>query len=276
MEHIKRADRIAIIVKLLSDTPNRVHNYSEFCDLFNVAKSTVSEDIEIIVSSFEKYKTGIVETIAGAAGGVRYRPFQSREMQMALISSVAKTLSEPGRLLPGGFLYSSDVASDPQITYDLANIVASKYYDRSPDFVLTMETKGIPFALMTAKALGVSLVIARRDSKAYEGSAVKINYTSGSDNEQIDTMAISRRAVKSGQKALIVDDFVKGGGTILGMAEMMKECQIEVLGVEVMIKTEKPEKKLYENVNSLLVLKGIDRISSACEVVPDEKYLLNH
>ena len=276
MEHIKRADRIAIIVKLLSDTPNRVHNYSEFCDLFNVAKSTVSEDIEIIVSSFEKYKTGIVETIAGAAGGVRYRPYQSREMQMALISSVAKTLSEPGRLLPGGFLYSSDVASDPQITYDLANIVASKYYDRSPDFVLTMETKGIPFALMTAKALGVSLVIARRDSKAYEGSAVKINYTSGSDNEQIDTMAISRRAVKSGQKALIVDDFVKGGGTILGMAEMMKECQIEVLGVEVMIKTEKPEKKLYENVNSLLVLKGIDRISSACEVVPDEKYLLNH
>ena len=273
MEHIKRADRIGVIVKILTDNPNRVHNYSEFCDMFSVAKSTVSEDIEIIVSSFEKYKTGIVETIAGAAGGVRYRPYQDMETQKALIARVARTLSEPGRLLPGGFLYSSDVASDPQVTYDLANIVASKYYDHCPDFVLTMETKGIPFALMTAKALGVNLVISRRDSKAYEGSAVKINYTSGSDNEQIDTMAISRRAVKAGQKALIVDDFVKGGGTILGMAEMMKECQIEVLGVEVMIKTEKPERKLYDKVNSLLVLKGIDRISSACEVVPNEEYL---
>ena len=274
MEHIKRADRIGIIVKLLTDTPNRVHNYSEFCDMFSVAKSTVSEDIEIIISSFGKYKSGIVETIAGAAGGVRYRPYQSRETQREILTKVARMLSEPGRLLPGGFLYSSDIASDPQITYDLANIVASKYYDNAPDFVLTMETKGIPFALMTAKALGVSLVIARRDSKAYEGSAVKINYTSGSDNEQIDTMAISRRAVKAGQKALIVDDFVKGGGTLLGMSEMMKECQIEVLGVEVMIKTEKPAEKLCANVNSLLVLKGIDRISSACEVVPDAKYLI--
>ena len=86
-------------------------------------------------------------------------------------------------------------------------------------------------------------------------------------------MAISRRAVKAGQKALIVDDFVKGGGTILGMCEMMKECQIEVLGVEVMIKTEKPEVKLYNNVSSLLILKGMDRISNSCEVVPDSKYL---
>ena len=274
MEHIKRADRIGVMVKILTDTPNRVHNYSEFCELFSVAKSTVSEDIEIILSSFEKYNSGIIETIAGAAGGVRYRPFQSEETKKAIVRRVAERLSEPGRLLPGGFLYSSDIASDPQVTYDLANIVASKYYDNSPDFVLTMETKGIPFALMTAKALGVNLVIARRDSKAYEGSAVKINYTSGSDNEQIDTMAISRRAVKAGQKALIVDDFVKGGGTILGMAEMMKECQIEALGVEVMIKTEKPEKKLYEDVHSLLILKGIDRISSACEVVPAEEYFI--
>ena len=272
MEHIKRADRIGVMAKILTDTPNRVHNYSEFCELFSVAKSTVSEDIEIILSSFKKYNTGVIETIAGAAGGVRYRPCQSTETKQAMIQRVAETLSEPGRLLPGGFLYSSDIASDPQITYDLANIVAAKYYDNCPDFVLTMETKGIPFALMTAKALGINLVIARRDSKAYEGSAVKINYTSGSDNEQIDTMAISRRAVKAGQKALIVDDFVKGGGTILGMAEMMKECQIEVLGVEVMIKTEKPGKKLYENVNALLILKGIDRISSACEVVPSDEF----
>ena len=273
MEHTKRVDRIGVIAATLMSTPNVVHNYSEFCDMFSISKSTVSEDMEILLSGFEKYKCGIIETIAGAAGGVRFRPYLNAEVKKARIKALAEKLSEPGRLLPGGFLYSSDIASDPVITYELAQIVADKYYDNPPDFVLTMETKGIPFALMTAKALGVSLVIARRDSKAYEGSAVKINYTSGSDNEQIDTMAISRRAVKAGQKALIVDDFVKGGGTILGMAEMMKECQIEVLGVEVMIKTEKPEKKLYQAVSSLLVLKGVDRISSACEVVPEKDYL---
>ena len=42
---------------------------------------------------------------------------------------------------------------------------------------------------MTARALGVPLVIARRDSRAYEGSAVKINYVSGGD--RIETMALA-------------------------------------------------------------------------------------
>ena len=71
-----------------------------------------------------------------------------------------------------------------------------------------METKGIPVALMTANALGVPLVIARRSSKVYEGSAVNINYVSGSSGH-IETMSLSRRAVQEGQRALIIDDFIK-------------------------------------------------------------------
>ena len=54
-----------------------------------------------------------------------------------------------------------------------------------------METKGIPAALMAAQALGVPLVIARRSSKVYEGSAVNINYVSGS-SAHIETMSLSR------------------------------------------------------------------------------------
>ena len=93
-------------------------------------------------------------------------------------------------------------------------ILAMDYYDKAPDFVLTMETKGIPVALMTAQTMGVPLVIARRDSRAYEGSAVKINYISGEAGDRIETMALARRAVSPGQRALIIDDFMKGGGTL--------------------------------------------------------------
>ena len=69
-------------------------------------------------------------------------------------------------------------------------IIADQYYDASPDFVLTMETKGIPAALMTADALGVPLVIARRSSNVFEGSAVNINYVTGSA-DRIETMPIT-------------------------------------------------------------------------------------
>lgn len=272
MEHLKRSERLVLMTRILTNTPNIVHNFSEFCDMFDVAKSTVSEDVDLITGAVETSGRGRVETISGAAGGVMYRSYYSKSEAARVLSGIAEILSMPGRLLPGGFLYTSDVASDPALTRHMGEIVAQKYFDNLPDFVLTMETKGIPFALMIAQALNVPLVIARRDSRAYEGSAVKINYLSGSKNEKLDTMAISRRAVKAGQRALIADDFAKGGGTLKGMREMMTECQIEVIGVEVMIKTLEPREKLCENVSALLTLRGTDRLTGSCEVVVGEEY----
>lgn len=125
---------------------------------------------------------------------------------------------------------------------------------------------------MTARALNVPLVIARRDSKAYEGSAVKINYISGGDSGRIETMALSRRAVKPGQRALIVDDFMKGGGTLQGMVEMMAEFQAEVVGIGVMIATMTPETKRCAGAKALLMFRSADRESGACEVVPSADF----
>jgi purine operon repressor len=121
MEHIRRTERLAVISQILLTNPNRLYNLNEFGQMLNAAKSSISEDIELLAEACEKYGVGAVETIPGAAGGVRYRPRVSKERAVQIVSSVAKKLSEPGRLLPGSFLYSSDVASDPEITRQLAS-----------------------------------------------------------------------------------------------------------------------------------------------------------
>lgn len=272
MDRVKRNERLGAMARMLTESPNRIHTLSEFCDLFGSAKSTISEDVDLISESLERYDLGKIETVAGAAGGARFRPYYSREKIMQILSDVSRMLSEPGRLLPGGFLYTSDISSNPSITESLGNILAMQYYDKAPNLVLTMETKGIPLAVMTARALNVPLVIARRDSKAYEGSAVKINYISGGENEHIETMALSRRAVKPGQRALIVDDFMKGGGTLQGMVDMMTEFQAEVVGIGVMIATAEPKEKRCKNARSLMVLRGFDRLSGACNVSPADEF----
>ena len=175
-------------------------------------------------------------------------------------------------MLPGGFLYTSDVTSESRTAQTLGEILAMAYYEAAPDLVLTMETKGIPIALMTARALDVPLVIARRDSRAYEGSAVKINYIAGGGNERIETMALARRSVRAGQRALIVDDFMKGGGTLQGMVDMMREFQAEVVGVCVMIATVEPREKRVKGARSLLVLDGFDRATGRANVLPSEQF----
>lgn len=273
MDKIKRNERLGAMTKILTHTPNRIHTLSEFCELFGAAKSTVSEDIDLIGESFERFDLGKIETVAGAAGGVRYRAIPSHERSKAVLAQLAERLSQPGRMLPGGFLYTSDVTSEPDTAQAMGEILAMQYYDRQPHFVLTMETKGIPIALMTARALDVPLVIARRDSRAYEGSAVKINYIAGGGNERIETMALARRAVAPGQRALIIDDFMKGGGTLQGMVDMMKEFQAEVVGVGVMIATAEPEVKRVEGARSLLVLCGFETETGRAIVRPAKAYL---
>ena len=272
MDKIKRNERLGAMTHILTDTPNRIHTFSEFCEMFGSAKSTISEDIDLISASFKSFDLGKIETVAGAAGGVRYRAMPSAARTKRILDALSERLSQPGRMLPGGFLYTSDVTAESEIAKSLGEILASKFYDRQPDLVLTMETKGIPLALMTARALNVPLVIARRDSKAYEGSAVKINYISGGDSGRIETMALSRRAVKPGQRALIVDDFMKGGGTLQGMVEMMAEFQAEVVGIGVMIATMTPETKRCAGAKALLMFRSADRESGACEVVPSADF----
>lgn len=273
MDKIKRNERLGALTRILTETPNRIHTLGEFCELFGAAKSTISEDIDLVASSFERFDLGRVETVAGAAGGVRYRAIPSPKKVRNTLNNVAMRLSEPGRMLPGGFLYTSDVSADSEITRQMGEILAARYYDKQPHFVLTMETKGIPIALMTARMLDVPLVIARRDSRAYEGSAVKINYIAGGGSDRIETMALARRAVQPGQRCLIVDDFMKGGGTLQGMVNLMKEFLAEVVGVSVMIATAKPEEKRVEGARALLVLEGFESETGRAIVHPAEEYM---
>ena len=237
MDKVKRSERLAAMTRMLVDNPNKVISYQIFCDTFEAAKSTVSEDIALIQNALSIYDLGQVTTVTGAAGGVRFRPMISWKEARDLLSMVADQLNDPDRALPGGFLYSSDLLSNPEITRKMGCILARPCYELGVDFVLTMETKGIPVAMMTAEALNVPLVIARRSSRVYEGSAVNISFPDGKGG--IETMSLSRRAIHQGQRALIVDDFIRNGGTALGMIELMKEFKTKVVGLSFVLAKER-------------------------------------
>ena len=265
MEKIRRNERMSAMMKTLASAPNRIFTLSHFCGMFGTAKSTMSEDIDILRDVVNQFGLGELETVTGSAGGVRYRAKVKRPDARKFIGELCQMLSGPDRVLPGNFLYYSDILSNPAITNRMGEIMATEYYSLAPDFVLTMETKGIPVAFATANALGVPLVVARRSSKVYEGSAVYINYVSGSGS--IETMSLSRRSVKEGQKCLIVDDFLKGGGTAKGMVDLMREFGVDVVGSAFVMSTAKPLKKRITGEKSLMVL-DIDADAETALVKP--------
>ena len=151
----------------------------------------------------------------------------NKEDAQLFIKELCELITNPERLLPGGYLYMTDILGNPSIVQKVGRMIASSYINADIDVVMTVATKGIPLAYAVANYLNVPVVIVRRDSKVTEGPTVSINYVSGS-NKRIQTMVLSKRSLAEGSKVLIVDDFMKAGGTVNGMISMLEEFNAHV------------------------------------------------
>lgn len=266
-ETLRRRERIGAVAKMFVERPLQTITLSELGQLLGAAKSTLSEDVAIVREAFHRLELGRIETIAGAGGGMRYVPLQSADKMKEVVQRLVELLSDPERILPGGFLYMSDIVASPHLLFEIGELFATKFYDERPEAVVTVETRGIPIALMTARALNVPLAIVRRTTRLSEGTVVTMNYVSGSA-QRIETMSLSRRAIKPGTKVLVIDDFMKAGGTARGLVDLMGEFQAEVVGVGVLIETAEPAEKLVSDYISLVVLEAIQPATKQVIVRP--------
>lgn len=64
--------------------------YLFFAERYDVAKSSISEDLAIVKHTLAKHKNGILETVAGASGGVRYIPFVGRKIANNVLVNLSK------------------------------------------------------------------------------------------------------------------------------------------------------------------------------------------
>lgn len=253
---LRRSERMVVISNYLINNPYKLTSLNTFAEKYEAAKSSISEDIAIIKKAFEESGIGEIETVTGASGGVIFTPGISDEEAKAVIEELRDRLSESNRILPGGYIYLSDLLSTPKILQSVGRIIANAFKGNKIDAVMTVATKGVPLANAVANILNVPFVIVRRDLKITEGSTVSVNYASGS-SDRIEKMFLSKRSLKSNSRVLIVDDFLKGGGTISGMVSLLKEFDSTLVGVAVFAENaqEKRDRMTYK---SLLKVSEID------------------
>ncbi|GIN64488.1 Pur operon repressor [Robertmurraya siralis] len=253
----RRSERLIDMTHYLLDHPRELVSLSFFSERYGSAKSSISEDLAIIKEAFEHRGIGTLQTVPGAAGGVKYFVKVSELEAKPFIDELCHLIANPDRLLPGGYLYMMDLLGDPSIVQRAGRLLASAYIDTKIDVVMTVATKGIPLAYAVASQLNVPVVIVRRDSKVTEGSTVSINYVSGS-SKRIQTMLLSKRSLEEGSNVLIVDDFMKAGGTVNGMISLLEEFNAAVAGIAVLVEAEKTEERLIDDYLSLVKLSDVD------------------
>lgn len=274
MKKMKRSARLVEMTQYLLFRPHTLIPLTTFAERYSSAKSSISEDLAIIKEVFASEGLGELQTLAGAAGGVKFIPRVPRKASLAFIEGICRQLEQPERILPGGYMYMSDLLGKPQVMAEIGQMFATAFSGRDIDVVMTVETKGIPLAYATATYLNLPVVIVRRDNRVTEGSAVSINYVSGS-SKRIQTMSLSRRALKEESRVLIIDDFMRAGGTVHGMMDLLQEFRATVKGVGVFVESEEVDEHLVDDYVSLAKLSAVDPKTKRVTVTPGNYFYGN-
>ena len=84
----RRSERLIDMTDYLLKHPRKLVSLTIFAERYNSAKSSISEDLAIIKEVFEERGIGTLQTISGAAGGVKYQVRVNDEEARQLILSI--------------------------------------------------------------------------------------------------------------------------------------------------------------------------------------------
>lgn len=257
MKKFRRSGRLVHMTNYLLQNPHQLIPLTYFADKYESAKSSISEDLGIIKEIFESGQIGYLLTVAGASGGVKFVPTANNEEIVSFLNQLCDQLEDPNRVLPGGYLYMMDIIGNPKLMNEMGRFFATLFATSKVDVIMTMATKGIPLAYAVATYLNVPVCIVRHEHRITEGSLVSINYVSGS-TKRIQTMSLAKRSLKEGSNVLIIDDFMKAGGTIRGMINLVEEFNSHVVGIGVLVEAEHSDERVVDDYISMTRLSEVN------------------
>ena len=164
---VKRSERLVDLTHYLLENPYRLIKLNFFVERYGSSKSTISEDLEIVKSTFKTHEIGQLETFSGAAGGLLFKPEVSSQGAREMALDLYELMLEENRILPGGYIYLSDILGNPKHLKIIGKIIAHEFRDTDIDAVMTIATKGIPIAQKVAEILDVPFAIVRQIGRAH-------------------------------------------------------------------------------------------------------------
>ena len=96
--------------------------------------------------------------------------------------------------------------------------------------MLTAAVDGIPLATMVANALGVNLVIAKKEKEVGVKSFIEETFVLR-DSGVTMTLYLPKKALRRRDSVLIVDDMIKTGETQAALINLVYKVKAEVSGV---------------------------------------------
>jgi adenine phosphoribosyltransferase len=179
-------------------------------------------------------KTGLPVTVLSryAKGHVLPNTARAKQLWKVLTKLVGLETELRGRIRfdDDGYFDNTDIVGDFNILQQAANSALANFAGKRVTKVLSAAVDGIPLATMVANALGVNLVVAKRNKEV--GVKVFLEETYAlRDSGVTMTLYIPKESVKKRDSVLIVDDMIKTGETQVALVNLVKKAKAEISGI---------------------------------------------
>lgn len=124
---------------------------------------------------------------------------------------------------------------DPALMKAMGDEFARLFADAKVEKVLTVESSGIAPAVFAALALNVPMVFARKKKSL---TLSEDHYTAdvySFTKQETNHVIVDKRFIQSGERLLLIDDFLANGQAVEGMMQIAEAAGAEVVGVGIVI-----------------------------------------
>jgi len=129
-----------------------------------------------------------------------------------------------------GYFDNTSIITDYNILRQAAHHALATFAGMRVTKVITAAVDGIPLAALVANALGVDLIIAKRNKEVGVPAFLEETYVLR-DSGVTMTLYIPKDVLKRRDSVLIVDDMIKTGETQAALVNLVKKAKAEVSGV---------------------------------------------
>lgn len=129
-----------------------------------------------------------------------------------------------------GYFDNTEIIGDFNILQQAANHALANFAGKRVTKILTAAVDGIPLGTMVASALGVNLVIAKRNKEVGVKAFLEETYAL-MDSGVTMTLYVPKDTIKRRDSVLIVDDMIKTGETQAALVNLVRKAKAEISGV---------------------------------------------
>ena len=124
---------------------------------------------------------------------------------------------------------------DPVLMAQIGEAFAAHFKGRGITKVVTIESSGIAPALMTASALGVPMVILKKQPSQILNDNLYQTVITSFTKETNYELTLSKKYISEEDHVLIVDDFLANGCALLGLIDIVKKSGATLEGAGIVI-----------------------------------------